>query len=93
MPRKHSIPTGTLVVNVAGSTILSFFVFLMPSGSVVYFVNIGIIGSFTTFSTFAYENFKFLEDGETRFMLYNVLLNLIFCMLGVVIGYMIVKLI
>nr|WP_292486437.1 CrcB family protein [Methanohalobium sp.] len=87
IPRIYSMPTGTLVVNVTGSTILSFFVISMPSDSVIHFVNIGMIGSFTTFSTFAYENFKFLEDGETRFMLYNILLNLIFCILGVGIGY------
>ncbi|MFP4654923.1 MAG: CrcB family protein [Methanohalobium sp.] len=42
---------------------------------------VGYLGSFTTFSTFAYENFKSLEDGESWFMLYNILLNLLFCML------------
>jgi CrcB protein len=55
---------GTLSVNLLGSIVLALLTFSSEQASIVYFVNIGIIGSFTTFSTFAYETFKLLEEGK-----------------------------
>lgn len=63
-----AFPWGTMTVNVVGSLALGF--------AVVYFENslaspelrkavaIGLLGSFTTFSTFAYESVALLQDGE-----------------------------
>ncbi len=61
-------PWGTLVVNAVGSLALGFV--LRVSESVVIapgmraFVAIGILGAFTTFSTFSYETVALLQDGE-----------------------------
>lgn len=91
--RVAELPTGTLIVNVIGSTTLSIFTFSSVPDSTMYFVNIGLLGSFTTFSTFAYETFKLLEEGESMYFILNISLNILLCLLGVVAGYFIVNLI
>jgi CrcB protein len=52
-------------------------------------VSIGVLGSFTTFSTFAYESFRLLEEGEKKYSLLNIVLNLGICMAGVMTAYLI----
>jgi len=91
--RIAELPTGTLIVNVIGSTTLSIFAFSSVPDSTVYLVNIGLLGSFTTFSTFAYETFKLLEEGENMYFILNISLNVLLCLMGVVAGYFIVNLI
>ncbi|MCD4702874.1 MAG: CrcB family protein [Methanosarcinaceae archaeon] len=91
-PRTRDMPTGTLIVNVIGSTVLSFITFstLDPS---IHLVNIGILGSFTTFSTFAFESFRFLEQSDPYKFLANITLNLTMCITGVAIGHILANLI
>ena len=80
MPKIRSIPAGTLTVNFLGSIVLSLLTFSSEPESVVYLVNIGILGSFTTFSTFAYETFKLLEDGQnvSFFLIFSSMLTSVF---------------
>ncbi|AAM30524.1 MULTISPECIES: fluoride efflux transporter CrcB [Methanosarcina] len=92
MPKIRSIPAGTLTVNFLGSIVLSLLTFSSEPESVVYLVNIGILGSFTTFSTFAYETFKLLEDGQNVSFFLNIFLNVILCLLGVGIAYFALRL-
>lgn len=91
--RFAEFPTGTLVVNVIGSTVLSIFTFSSVSDSIMYFLNMGLLGSFTTFSTFAYETFKLLEEGESMYFIMNIVLNILLCLMGVAMGYIVVSLI
>ena len=91
--RIAKFPTGTLIVNVIGSTALSILTFSSVPDSIMYFVNIGLLGSFTTFSTFAYETFKLLEEGEDMYFILNISLNVLLCLMGVVAGYTVVNLI
>ena len=91
--RIAELPTGTLIVNVIGSTVLSIFTFSSVPDSTMYFVNTGLLGSFTTFSTFAYETFKLLEEGENMYFILNISLNVLLCLVGVVAGYIAVNLI
>ena len=87
--RVGEIPTGTLTVNVIGSFVLAAITFSSVSGSMTYLVSIGVLGSFTTFSTFAYESFRLLEEGERKYSLLNIILNLGMCMAGVMAAYLI----
>jgi CrcB protein len=89
IPRVGEIPTGTLTVNVIGSFVLAALTFSSVSGSITYLVSIGVLGSFTTFSTFAYESFRLLEEGERKYSLLNIILNLGACMAGVMAAYLI----
>jgi len=64
-PVYRDIPTGTLLVNFLGSTILSMITF--GANPLPYFADAGILGGFTTFSTFSYESFRLLEGGSFVF--------------------------
>ena len=88
IPRVKNIPAGTLTVNLLGTIVLSLLTFSSQPESMVYLVNIGILGSFTTFSTFAYETFKLLEEGHNLSFFLNIFLNVVLCLAGVSIAYL-----
>ncbi|WP_292374184.1 fluoride efflux transporter CrcB [Methanosarcina sp. UBA411] len=92
VPRIKNIPAGTLTVNLLGTIMLAIFTFSSEPQSMVYFVNMGILGSFTTFSTFAYETFKLLEEGKNLSFFLNIFLNVALCLAGVSIAYLVVGL-
>ena len=93
VPRSSVIPTGTLTVNVIGSLILSYLTFSGAHGGIVYFVNVGILGAFTTFSTFSYESFRLLEENESLYFILNITFNLFLCLAAVKAGQLLVNLI
>lgn len=92
VPKIQNIPAGTLTVNLLGSMVLALLTFSSEPESMVYLINIGILGSFTTFSTFAYETFKLLEEGKNVSFFLNIFLNVMLCLLGVSIAYLALKL-
>ncbi|MDK2939042.1 MAG: fluoride exporter [Methanolobus sp.] len=53
-------------------------------------ISVGMLGSFTTFSTFAYESFRLLDEGESKHFLMNIGLNLSSCLFAVYLAYIIV---
>jgi fluoride exporter len=64
-----AFPYGTFVINVTGSFIVGFFlayaqerVSLNPYWRL--FFAVGLVGGYTTFSTFEYESIRLLQDGE-----------------------------
>lgn len=64
-----TFPWGTFVVNVAGSFVFGVLAGLMEQGFLTssparLFVLVGVIGGFTTFSTFTFETFMLIRDGE-----------------------------
>lgn len=62
-----SFPWGTLVVNVAGAFLLGFFTVVTERFRVSSWLRssmaIGFLGAFTTFSTFAFETFRLIQNG------------------------------
>jgi CrcB protein len=65
---RGGFPTATFLTNVVGSFLLGFVVVisverLPPSRYLRPFLAIGVIGSFTTFSTFAVENVELVDHG------------------------------
>lgn len=83
-PFYKNIPTGTLIVNFIGSTMLSVITF--GHNPLPYFADAGILGGFTTFSTFSYESFHLLDRREYWLFVTNVFLSLFLCGIGVVLG-------
>lgn len=60
-------PWGTLAVNVLGCLLIGFAVRYLEtvrvSDELRAFIGIGVLGAFTTFSTFSYETVALLEEG------------------------------
>ena len=83
IPRINEIPAGTLAVNAIGSFVLAAMTFSAVDGSLGYLVSIGMLGSFTTFSTFAYESFRLMDEGESSYSLLNIALNVTVCLAAV----------
>jgi CrcB protein len=73
-----SLPVGTLVVNLSGSFVLGLFVGLTLAGDAYRILGTGLIGAFTTFSTWALESHRLGEDGELRVGAANFVVSLIF---------------
>ena len=85
------VPYGTLVVNVVGCLLIGFLSGLAENRSVFgpevrLFLFIGILGGFTTFSSFAYETFSLARDNENLAAAVNVSAQLIFGLMGVWFG-------
>ena len=64
-----TFPLETLVINVAGCLIIGFLAGLSESrgvfsGATRAFLFIGCLGGFTTFSTFGYETFQLVREGQ-----------------------------
>lgn len=61
-------PWGTFVVNAAGSLFIGFVVryleFVTVTPEMRGFLTIGLLGGFTTFSTYSYEAVALMRDGE-----------------------------
>jgi len=69
-------PVSTMIVNLSGSLVIGFlwglFERVSVSPDVRMFMFIGILGGFTTFSTFSLENFNLIRDGEVKIALINI---------------------
>lgn len=64
-----SFPLETLIINVAGCLAIGLLAGLAESrgifsGATRAFLFIGVLGGFTTFSTFGYETFQLIRDGQ-----------------------------
>ncbi len=84
-------PYGTLVINITGSLILGFFlvyaterVLLDPHWRLL--VAVGFCGSYTTFSSYAFESFALMEQGQWLLMGLNVLFSNALCLAAVLAG-------
>ena len=91
-------PYGTLVVNVVGSFFLGIIMFYLNEKELIgselrLFLTVGFCGGFTTFSTFSYETLTLFRDSEFGLAIYNVLLNVVLCLVGIYLAYLISKLI
>ncbi|MBP1908002.1 protein CrcB [Methanolobus bombayensis] len=78
-------------MNVIGSFILAVLTFSSVEGSLRYMISAGMLGSFTTFSTFAYESFRLLDEGENKYFLMNIGLNLLLCILAVFLAHILIS--
>ncbi len=89
-----SFPWGTLLVNAAGSLVIGFAATLMaPDGRLLAspdaraFVLIGVLGGFTTFSSFSLETLNLARDGEWLAAGANVAGSVVLCLAAVWLGH------
>ena len=89
-----TFPWGTLFVNVAGSLTIGFVATLIsPDGRLLVspdaraFVLVGLLGGFTTFSSFSLETLNLARDGEWLWAAANALGSLVLCLMAVWVGH------
>lgn len=70
------LPLGTMVVNLSGSFCLGLLTGLSVTGDGLLVVGTGLLGSFTTFSTWMLETERLGEEGEGRLAVANIVLSL-----------------
>jgi CrcB protein len=86
-----AFPYGTLAVNVLGSLLMGFlYIWLidrMAAGPALRaFLLVGVLGAFTTFSTFSMETLNLLEAGHPGKALANVLVSVVVCVTAAGLG-------
>ncbi|MCB1758473.1 MAG: fluoride efflux transporter CrcB [Gammaproteobacteria bacterium] len=90
----RGFPYGTLAVNVIGSLLMGFlFVLFMDrvtvSAELRAAILIGLLGSFTTFSTFSIETFNLIEQADYLKAGLNMVISVAACLFAAWIGVMI----
>lgn len=80
LSRSVNFPYGTLVVNVLGCFMIGFLAYLVESRGALnsetrMTVFIGMLGAFTTFSTFSHETINLFQDGELTQGMANIVMN------------------
>ena len=70
-------PWGTLAVNLSGALALGVFVGAGVGGDALRLVGTGLLGAYTTFSTWMFESQRLAEDGQLRRGLVNLLVSLV----------------
>ena len=81
------LPWGTLAVNVLGSLALGALVGAGAGGDALFLVGGGLIGAFTTFSTWILETHRLAEEGEGRLALANLALSVALGLGAVALGW------
>jgi len=87
----RGFPYGTLVVNILGSFLMGIATVLLIERLAISSewraaILIGLLGAFTTFSTFSMETYNLVIDGALFKAALNVLASVILCLLAVWLG-------
>jgi len=87
----RNFPLATLIINVTGCLAMGFLFFatlerVSVSPSMRVAILTGVLGGFTTFSTFAMEALLLAEDGETGYAVLYVLLSLFLGLAAALLG-------
>ena len=82
----RAFPYGTFVVNVIGAYFIGLIMELGMRSTAIpdtlrLGLTIGFMGGLTTFSTFSYETFALLEDGQFVLAFTNIMASVLVCLL------------
>ncbi len=86
-----TFPYGTLLINITGSLILGFFLVFSTERTLLdprwrMMVAIGFCGSYTTFSSYAFESFALMEQGQWLLSGINIIGSNVLCLSAVLAG-------
>ncbi|MBY0357043.1 MAG: fluoride efflux transporter CrcB [Candidatus Obscuribacterales bacterium] len=91
-------PIGTFSVNMLGCLLIGFLAQLSEArglfpGDQRLFLFVGILGGFTTFSSFGYETVQLIRDGEFLYAAGNAVLQVALGLICVWLGYVLGRLV
>jgi CrcB protein len=87
-----AFPYGTLAVNLIGSFLLAGLMFAgveavaMPANLRIALTT-GVLGGFTTYSTFSYETMNLLQEGAWAHAILNVIITVVGCLVASLLGW------
>jgi CrcB protein len=86
------MPVGTMFVNVLGCGVIGYLGGLMEARQAMgpelrIFLFLGVLGGFTTFSTFGYETLLLAREGDQFRAGANVLMTVVLCLVAVWLGH------
>lgn len=92
----RTFPYGTFAVNVIGAYFIGLIMELglrstAISDTLRLGLTVGFMGGLTTFSTFSYETFTLLEDGQFVMALVNVLASVVVCLIFTWLGIITIR--
>ncbi|HEX9078819.1 MAG TPA: fluoride efflux transporter CrcB [Desulfuromonadaceae bacterium] len=92
----RAFPYGTFAVNLIGAYFIGLVMELglrsaAISDTLRIGLTVGFMGGLTTFSTFSYETFKLLEEGQFLVAVANVLLSVTVCLLCTWLGIVTIR--
>ena len=91
-----AFPWGILTVNVAGSFLMGVLVEVgalawQPGVALRAMLTVGLLGAFTTFSTFSVETLNLMESGQLGKAILNVLASVVVCIAAAGIGILLAR--
>jgi len=92
----RDFPYGTLSVNIIGSLFIGMFFVLLTErltygADVRAFVMVGLLGAFTTFSTFSLETLLLIQQGNLSRAFINIIASVLLCLLATWIGMVLTR--
>ena len=95
----EEFPFGTIAVNVTGAILMGVLAGygesepgkLLFSQSARTFLMIGLLGGYTTFSSFSLQTFLLIEQGNMTGAFLNILLSVLLCLAGIWVGFMAIR--
>ena len=86
-----SFPLGTMIANVTGCLLIGFLATVLTGPVLIreeYRMGllVGILGGYTTFSTFSWETNRLAEDSEWLLAGINIVVSLVACLVATWIG-------
>lgn len=83
-------PWGTFIVNVSGSFLIGVILSLVGGGQLPagarLFLAVGVMGGYTTFSTYSNETLQLVQGGEVGAAMFNALGQVVAGFIGVYLG-------